>query len=170
MRPTIPALSLACLILPLAAARAEVPAAIAAPGQSVVAVVHAEGAQVYECKADTAGKLAWQFREPVATLIVDGKTVGRHYAGPIWEMADGSAVVAKVSDRAPGATAQDIPLLRLDVTSQRGSGQLTGVTTVQRLNTKGGVAEGQCQHAGAFLNVAYSAEYAFYRGKEAQVR
>jgi hypothetical protein len=169
MRPTFPA-AIALMMLPLAAARAEIPAAIAAPGQTVVAVLHAEGAQVYECKADTAGKLAWQFREPIATLIVDGKTVGRHYAGPNWEMADGSAVVAKVSGRAPGATAQDIPLLRLDVTSQRGSGQLSDVATVQRLNTKGGVAEGSCHRLGAFLNVPYSAEYAVYRRKEAQVR
>src|SRR2546421_10876903 len=37
------------------------------------------------------------FREPIATLLLDGKTVGRHYAGPNWEHADGSAVVAKVA-------------------------------------------------------------------------
>ena len=85
-----------CLTLPLSAARAETPEAIAAPGQTLVVTVHAEGAQVYECKADTSGKLAWQFREPVATLIFDGKTVGRHYAGPSWELMDGSAVVGKV--------------------------------------------------------------------------
>jgi hypothetical protein len=140
-----------------------VPDAIAAPGQTLVATVHAEGAQVYECKADAAGKLVWQFREPVATLIVDGKTVGRHYAGPNWEMADGSAIVAKAAGRAPGATAQDIPLLKLEVVSQRGNGQLTGVTIVQRLNTKGGVAEGACTTAGALLSVPYSADYTFYR-------
>ena len=64
------------------AASAQVPDAIAAPGETVVATLHAEGAQVYECKADAGGKLAWQFREPIATLLLDGKTVGRHYAGP----------------------------------------------------------------------------------------
>jgi hypothetical protein len=166
MRPIV-CLTLACLALPFAAARAEVPEAIAAPDQTLVATVHAEGAQVYECKADTAGKLVWQFREPIATFIVDGKTVGRHYAGPTWEMADGSAIVAKAAGRAPGATAQDIPLLKLEVVSQRGSGRLTGVTTVQRLNTKGGVAEGACTTAGAFLSVPYSADYAFYRKRVA---
>jgi hypothetical protein len=162
MRP-IACLTLACLAFPFASARAEVPEAIGAPGQTLVATVHAEGAQVYECRADAAGKLVWQFREPVATLIVDGKTVGRHYAGPNWEMADGSSIVAKAAGRAPGATAKDIPLLKLEVISQRGSGQLTGITTVQRLNTKGGVAEGVCTTAGAFLSVPYSADYAFYR-------
>jgi hypothetical protein len=163
MRPIPACLTLACLSLPLAAASAETPAAIAAPGQVLVATVHAEGAQVYECKADAAGKLTWQFREPIATLLLAGKTVGRHYAGPNWEMADGSAVVAKVAGRAPGATAADIPLLKLEVVSQRGSGQLSGVTTVQRLSTKGGVAEGACSTAGAFLSVPYSADYAFFR-------
>ena len=51
----------------------------------MVLTVHAEGAQVYECKAGADGKLAWAFREPIATLLVDGKTIGRHYAGPNWE-------------------------------------------------------------------------------------
>ncbi len=157
------ALACAVLVLPLAAATAQVPESIAAPGESAVATLHAEGAQIYECKADTAGKLVWQFREPIATLLVDGKTVGRHYAGPNWELADGSAVVGKVSGRAPGATPKDIPLLKLEAVSHRGAGQLSGVTTIQRLNTRGGVAEGSCESAGAFLNVPYSADYAFLK-------
>jgi hypothetical protein len=163
MRPTAAALTLAVLAIPLSAAGAEVPEAIAAPGRALVATIHAEGAQVYECKADASGKLSWQFREPIATLILGGKTAGRHYAGPTWELADGSTVVAKLASRAPGATATDIPLLKLEVTSGRGRGQLSGVATIQRLNTKGGVAEGSCERAGAFLNVPYSADYAFYR-------
>ena len=115
----------------------------ATAGETLVATIHAEGAQVYECKADASGKLAWQFREPIATLLVDGKTVGRHYAGPNWELADGSAVVAKVAGRAPGATAKDIPLLKLEVTSQRGTGRLSRESPrYRRLNTKGGVGRG----------------------------
>ena len=49
------------------------------------------------------------------------------------------------------------------MTSQRGAGRLTGVTTIQRLNTKGGVAEGPCEAGGAFLSVPYSADYAFLK-------
>jgi hypothetical protein len=56
MRP-IACLMLACLALPIASASAEVPEAIAVPGQSLIATVHAEGAQVYECKADAAPSL-----------------------------------------------------------------------------------------------------------------
>jgi hypothetical protein len=151
------------LIMPVYAASAETPEAIAAPGQKLVLTLHAEGAQLYECKADASGKLAWQFREPIATLLAEGKTVGRHYAGPNWDLADGSGVSAKVAGRAPGASAQDIPLLKLEVTAERGAGQLAGITTIQRLNTKGGVAEGPCETAGGFHIVPYTADYAFLK-------
>jgi len=144
-------------------ASAQVPAAIAAPGESVVATIHAEGAQVYECKAGADGKLAWAFREPIATLVLDGKTVGRHYAGPNWEHADGSAVVGKAVANAPGKSASDIPWLKLEVTAQRGSGALSGVTTVQRINTVGGVHAGACDKAGALHSAPYAADYVFLR-------
>jgi hypothetical protein len=144
-------------------ASAQLPDAIAAPGETTVTTLHAEGAQVYECKADVAGKLAWQFREPIATLLLDGKTLGRHYAGPTWELADGSLVIGKVVGRAPGASAKDIPWLKLEVSERRGTGTLSGVTTVQRINTRGGVAEGACDRAGEYLSVVYTADYVFLR-------
>jgi Protein of unknown function (DUF3455) len=142
---------------------AQLPETITAPGESVVMTMHAEGAQVYECKADASGQRTWQFREPIATLFLDGKTLGRHYAGPSWEHVDGSAVVGKVVTRAPGRSPKDIPWLKLEVTERRGSGALSGVTTVQRISTQGGVAEGACDQAGAYLSVPYSAEYVFLR-------
>ncbi|MBR0709565.1 DUF3455 domain-containing protein [Bradyrhizobium liaoningense] len=145
------------------AAADPLPEAIAAPGETVVLSVHAEGAQVYECKATADGKLAWAFREPVATLLSEGKTVGRHYAGPNWELADGSAVVGKAIGNAPGATPTDIPWLKLEVASRRGSGTLTPVTTVQRINTHGGKLEGACDKAGEFKSAPYSADYVFLK-------
>src|SRR5436190_20027492 len=129
-------ITLSLLALP-GIVHAEVPAAIAAPGETVMATWHAEGAQIYECKAGSDGKLAWAFREPIATLFENGKTVGRHYAGPNWEYADGSAVTAKAAGNAPGATANDIPLLKLEVTARHGSGTLADISTVQRINTVG---------------------------------
>jgi hypothetical protein len=148
-------------VLTGAASAEDLPPAIAAPGMTAVATFHAEGAQIYECKAGTDGKLAWSFREPIATLLSDGKTVGRHYAGPSWEHMDGSAVVGKAAGNAPGKTANDIPWLKLDVTAHRGSGMLTKVTTVQRINTQGGVQTGACDKAGALLSAPYSADYVF---------
>ena len=154
------------VVIPVAladAASAQIPPALAAPGESVVATLHAQGAQVYECKAGIDDKLQWAFREPIATLMLDGKTVGRHYAGPNWEYADGSAVTAKAVANAPGQRAGDIPWLKLEVVTQRGSGTLSGVTTVQRINTVGGVFGGACEKAGALHSAPYAADYVFLR-------
>ena len=145
------------------AASAQVPPALAAPGENAVITLHAEGAQVYECKAGNDGKLAWAFREPIATLLLDDKTVGRHYGGPNWEHIDGSAVTAKAVANAPGQSAGDIPWLKLEVTAHRGSGTLAGVTTVQRINTRGGVHAGACDRAGALHSAPYAADYVFLR-------
>src|SRR5262245_20288821 len=158
---SLAALAVAALLA--APAAAQVPAAIAAPGESAVATFHAEGAQVYECKAGANGKLAWAFREPIATLLLDGKTVGRHYAGPNWEHMDGSAVVGKAVGNTPGKSAADIPWLKLEVTAQRGNGVLTGVTTVQRINTQGGAHTGACDKAGAFHSAPYATDYVFLK-------
>ncbi len=150
---------------PLVSARGEIPLpdAIAAPGETIVLTAHAEGAQVYECKSGADGKSAWAFREPIATLLVDGKTIGRHYAGPNWEYSDGSAVAGKPTGNAPGTTASDIPWLKLEVVSRRGSGMLSAVTTVQRINTAGGKLDGACDKAGSFKSAPYSADYVFLR-------
>jgi hypothetical protein len=160
---TVLALSLFLGITMSAKAQTPLSAAIAAPGETVVLTVHAEGAQVYECKAGADGKHAWVFREPIASLFVDGKTVGRHYAGPNWEHIDGSIVTARGAGSAPGATADDIPWLKLQVTASRGNGVLSGVTTVQRINTKGGKLDGACDKAGTFKSAPYSAEYVFLK-------
>ncbi len=146
-----------------APAQTPIPDAIAAPGEKVVTTLHAEGAQIYECKADAAGKLAWIFREPIATLFADGKTVGRHYAGPNWEYADGSAVTGKVTASAPGISANDIPWLRLNAVAHRGTGLFDAVTTVQRINTHGGSLTGPCEKSGGFFSAPYSADYVFLR-------
>ncbi|MCA1428085.1 MULTISPECIES: DUF3455 domain-containing protein [Bradyrhizobium] len=158
-----PCLLLLAAMAGLAVAADPLPNAIAAPGETVVLSVHAEGAQVYECKAGLDGKLAWAFREPIATLLSESKTIGRHYAGPNWELADGSAVTGKAVGNAPGATAADIPWLKLDVTTHRGSGVLAPVTTVQRINTQGGKLDGACDKAGEFRSVPYSADYVFLK-------
>ena len=73
------------------------------------------------------------------------------------------SVVGKVAANAPGATSKDIPLLKLEVASSRGSGALSGVTTVQRINTVGGRHEGACEKAGALHSEPYAADYIFLK-------
>ena len=160
----------ALLLFPLAmaamaadTARAQMPPAIAATDAKPIVTLHAEGAQIYQCKAGSDGKLAWSFREPIATLFADGQTVGRHYAGPNWEYTDGSVVTGKVAGSAPGATKNDVAWLKLDVVGRRGTGVLTAATLVQRINTSGGALAGDCDRAGALRSVPYSADYVFLR-------
>lgn len=141
---------------------AELPEAIDARGEALVLEAHAVGAQVYECKPNAEGALAWQFREPIATLMRDGKTIGRHYAGPTWEI-EASAVVGKPTARAPGASARDIPWLKLTVTAKHGDGPLMDVTTVQRINTTGGVLDGACNKLGEIVAEPYAADYRFLK-------
>ena len=155
--------SIALCKISLSAAQTAIPDAIAAKGETVALTVHAEGAQVYDCKAGEGGKLAWQFREPVATLIENGKTVGRHYAGPTWEHVDGSRVVGRPVARASGAAPKDIPWLKLEAVEARGAGALSGVTAVQRINTQGGQIDGACDKAGATLAAPYAADYVFLK-------
>jgi hypothetical protein len=160
---------LSLVLLPLSAAAGELPDAISSSDEAVIAKVHAVGSQIYECKSDPAvGTLTWQFREPIATLFISGRTIGRHYAGPSWELIDGSAVQGKVVARGPADSEKDIPLLKLAATARRGDGRLSDVTTIQRINTKGGTASGICTEAGAFLSVPYTADYTFLSKPDAR--
>jgi hypothetical protein len=149
------------LAQPAFAQTAAVPDAVAVPGATILHTLRGTGAQIYECKPDALGKLTWVFREPIATLTDQGKTVGRHYAGPTWELTSGSAIVGVVAGSAPGATPSDIPWLKLTVISHRGSGAFDRVTEIQRLRTEGGVALGICDKAGALQSVPYAADYVF---------
>ena len=164
-------LAVVCLVATWLAVKvsAQIPAAIVARAGAVIATFHAEGAQIYQCKPDSEKypseprALTWQFREPIATLIVGGKSIGRHYAGPNWDYIDGSGVRGRVVTSAPAATSNDIPWLEIEVVEHRDDGILSDATTVQRINTKGGLAQGPCEPAGAYLSVPYSAEYVFLR-------
>ena len=136
---------------------------IAAPAGTLIKKLHAVGAQIYECKADPHGDLVWTFREPLASLMIDGRTVGRHFAGPTWEMSDGSRITGRVVAQAAAPSTGDIPWLKLEVSERRGAGDLDGVTTVQRLETVGGKKSGPCTVAGEMLAEPYAADYLFSR-------
>ena len=139
------------------------PASIAAKGSAPVAQLHAAGAQIYICAKNAAGALNWTFREPLATLLEEGKTVGRHFVGPTWEFVDGSRVVGEVVSKAPGTTAKDIPWLKLSVKEPPKSGLVAGATSVLRIDMKGGVFEGACDTEGELHSQPYTATYIFVK-------
>ena len=136
-------------------------------GQKMMMAATGVGEITYECreKKDVAGQHEWAFVAPVATLYsADRKTVGKYYAGPTWEAADGSKVTGKqlaVSPASPGNIA--LQLVKADPAT--GAGAMTGVSYIQRLNTKGGVAPARaCDAAskGQRQQVGYEADYVFY--------
>ena len=147
---------------------AALPEAVRVPsGQTLRMVATGVGEITYECreKAAAAGQYEWAFVGPVATLYsADKRNVGKYYAGPTWEASDGSKVTGKqlaVSPAAPG----NIPMQLVKTDPAMGSGAMTGVTYIQRLNTKGGVAPGAAcdtTSKGRRQQVAYEADYAFY--------
>jgi hypothetical protein len=98
-----------------------------------------------------------------ANLSLGGGTIGHHYVGPTWELTDGEVVKGKQSAAAPGATAGDVALLKLDIVEHRGSGILEDAKLVLRLTTRGGVLKGACPTAGELRAEPYSADYVFLR-------
>lgn len=147
--------------------RPEVPDSIKAPaGEKVVLQVHASGSQIYVCQASADQKYSWTLKAPEAQLTdASGKKTGTHYAGPAWKHADGSEVVGKLASRADAPEKDAIPWLLLTATAHSGDGILSRVTSIQRINTKGGQApSGGCDetHRGAETKVPYSADYFFY--------
>ena len=156
-------------ILAGAAGAQQVPEALQTPpNEQLVVQVHAKGQQIYSCKVDGA-QAAWTLKAPDAQLFdKDGKTFGKHFAGPSWEASDGSRVVGKAAANAPSPDADAIPWLLVKVVSHEGQGVLTPVTSIQRINTKGGKAPASgCDagHAGQEVRVAYSADYLFFAPK-----
>jgi hypothetical protein len=127
---------------------------------------NAQGTQNYTCreKQNAPGSFEWGFVGPEADLFDDGgRKLGTHFAGPTWQLDDGSKVVAAVKEKAPSPPS--IPWLLLEVKSSEGQGRLTGVTFIQRLDTSGGAPpEGGCDaaHAGEVRKVAYRAMYRFF--------
>jgi len=153
-------------------ARPEVPADLkATEGEEVVLRAHAEGVQIYSCVAGADGKYAWTLKAPKAQLFdASGKQIGEHFAGPAWKLKDGSEVSGKAAAKHDAPQANAIPWLLITVTGHKGNGALENVTTIQRVNTQGGVADASvaCDSLknGAESERPYSADYYFYAPKK----
>lgn len=158
----------ACASTPVAPV---VPASIAVPaGHNVSMVTVGVGEISYECraKADVSGAYAWAFVAPLATLFNadQSKTVGSYYGGPTWQANDGSKVTGKQLAVSPATTPNAIPLQLVQAAPTSGTGDMVGVSYIQRLNTQGGVAPSEACNAntlGAKKQVKYQADYVFYK-------
>lgn len=127
------------------------------------------GQITYECRAkkDTAGQFEWVFAGPDAKLNDrQGKQVGRYYGPPAtWESQDGSKLTATQLAVAP-AGAGNIPLQLVKANPAMGSGVMQGVTFIQRVATRGGVAPSSvcsATNVGSKQIVNYQADYLFWK-------
>lgn len=140
-----------------------------APNEAHAFTLRARGVQIYECRAkkDDAQAAEWAFVAPEAELFDEkGTRVGKHYAGPHWESTDGSKVVGALKARANAPLAGAIPWLLLTTKSDGPDGAYARVTSVQRINTVGGVAPAAstCTPAnlGQPARVDYTADYVMF--------
>ena len=139
--------------------------------ESLAMIVPAKGVQIYECRArrDQAGVYEWAFVAPEADLFdARGNRTGRHYAGPHWEATDGSKILGTVKERADAPMADAIPWLLLGAKSVGPDGSFSKVTSIQRVNTQGGIApkDGCSQSAvGTPARIRYTADYYFFIAK-----
>jgi hypothetical protein len=138
-----------------------VPANLKPPvDQKLRAHARASGHQIYTCDGSK-----WTLSGPDATLFNDkGQKLGLHFAGPTWQWSDGSRVTAKpVASATPDP--DSIPWLLLTATGHTGAGVMMDVSSIQRLQTKGGKAPTNgcgASEKGHKAAITYTANYYFY--------
>ena len=146
------------------------PDAVKVPaGHKVAMETVGVGEITYECrdKANAPGMTEWVFVGPNAALNNrSGKQVGKYYGPPAtWESMDGSKLTATQLAVAPAGTG-NIPYQLVKANPAMGAGAMTGVTHIQRVAIKGGVAPASlCSPAskGAKEIVKYQADYIFWK-------
>lgn len=150
--------------------QAMLPTAVQVPaGHKVAMETVGVGEITYQCSAkkDMAGQFEWVFAGPDARLNDrSGKQVGKYYGPPAtWESMDGSKLTATQVAVAPNGTG-NIPSQLVKGNPAMGSGAMSGVTYIQRVDTRGGVAPATpcaAGNLGARQTVKYQADYIFYK-------
>ncbi|UXH80804.1 DUF3455 domain-containing protein [Roseateles amylovorans] len=145
------------------------PPAVQVPeGHKVTMETVGVGKITYECRAkkDMADQFEWAFVGPEATLMDRrNQTVGKYYGPPAtWESKDGSKVTGTQLAVAPGA-AGSLPLQLVKANPATGMGAMQGVSHIQRVATRGGVApQAPCDasRSGQNVIVDYQADYIFW--------
>lgn len=164
----------ACAAPPMASApmysQAGLPDAVQVPaGHRVAMETVGAGDITYECrdKVSATGQFEWVFVGPDAALKDrSGKAVGRYFGPPAtWESQDGSKFTGTQLAVAPAAPG-NIPMQLVKANPATGSGAMSGISHVQRVATRGGVAPSSaCDAAskGSRQVVQYQADYIFYK-------
>lgn len=137
-------------------------------GNKVAFYTSAKGNITWQCKQDpkNAGKAAWAFAGPRAILTDKSGNHLVSYFGPpaTWASLDGSSVTGKQLAVSPSGKGS-IPMQLVKANPAKLSGQMTGITYIQRINLKGGAAPVKgCSKdkVGHKVIVNYSGDYIFW--------
>jgi Protein of unknown function (DUF3455) len=135
------------------------------PAGKLILRSRGQGDQIYTCQQN-AYTFSWDLKAPDARLLDDSnRVIGRHFAGPTWQLNDGSQVQGRPIARQDAQEANAVPWLTLTAVSTTGHGLLERVKTIRRIDTHGGQPPaGGCDqaHLGTELRVPYTAVYEFY--------
>jgi hypothetical protein len=171
--------SAACLLavaLPAGAAIPEpsgiAPGLRASADEEPVFMLSAEGAHVYQCgqAAGDANAYAWRFTAPDATLYEGTRSIGSHHVPNLWESTSDRSSVSGVLRSTQSAGGDNLPWALYRAQPLASSGMFAGVTSIQRVNTAGGVAPVvgcTAANAGAETRIPFTAEYYFYKPRGA---
>ena len=151
--------------------QASLPEAVKVPAGHVVAMEAVGAGDItYECRVKTgmAGQFEWVFVGPDAKLMDrKGMQIGRYFGPPAtWESKDGSKLTGAQVAVAPASNMNDIPVQLVKANPAMGNGAMQGVSYIQRVATRGGVAPSTACGAatlGQKQLVKYQADYIFWR-------
>ena len=154
---------------PAVFAQASLPDSIKVPdGHKVALETTGVGEITYECrdKANAAGQVEWVFVGPKAVLNDrSGKQVGTYFGPPAtWQAKDGSKITGTQLAVAPSSPG-NLPYQLVKANPAEGKGAMSGVSYIQRVALKGGVApSSECTVAnkGKQEVVTYQADYIFW--------
>ena len=136
-----------------------------APNEEPAFVLSAEGTHVFECRP-AAGGYAWTFVAPDLTLYEGGRSAATQTIPDQWDATSDRSSVSATVRSTQAAGPNSLPWALLRATPGAETGLFAGVTSIQRVNTSGGVAPATgCGEstAGSEARVPLTADYYFYR-------
>ena len=132
--------------------------------------LRASGVQVYECRESLTepGQYRWAFVNPDMTLNdpASGHEVATSRAIDQWNSLTDLSSVSAVLRATQQAGADDLPWAYLRAIPASADGMFANVTSIQRVNTRGGAAPRDgcnADSAGSEARVPFQAEYYFYK-------
>lgn len=136
--------------------------------EEVVFVLSGNGVNLFQCKAriNEPNAYSWFFVAPEVTLYEGTRAAGRHTAvGQFDWDNDRTSVVGMLRATQP-AGPDNLPWAAMRAVPTGAGGMFAGATTIQRVNTVGGVAPAAgcgAANVGGETRVNYSADFYFYR-------